>query len=122
MAGVSTLERIRRQRHASWLEDLRARVQPVAERCRQHGIDAEAVLLFGSRARGDFDGFSDTDLIAVGSSDQHAEALADALATARLGDDIVPLSQESWQNRATSSHPSWRAAHAEAITLWEPRR
>ena len=40
------------------------------------------VVLFGSRARGDFDGHSDVDLIAVGTTQQDAEAVADALADA----------------------------------------
>ena len=37
------------------------------------------VYLFGSRARGDWDGFSDTDLLAVAATQELAEKQADHL-------------------------------------------
>lgn len=36
-----------------------------------------------------------------------------------LGDDLIPLSLEDWQSKARSTHPTWRAIHAEAIPLFE---
>lgn len=68
MEALSTLERIRRHRHQQWLQDLRQRTEQVGRPCQELGIALEAVLLFGSRARGDFDGLSDTDLIVIGRS------------------------------------------------------
>lgn len=118
MVPLSTLARIRQERHSHWLDDLRRRVQCVAGACLDQGLGVEAVLLFGSRARGDFDGHSDIDLIAVGTSVADAEAVADALAEAHLGDDLIPLSLEDWQAKACSGHPTWRAIHAEALPLF----
>lgn len=119
MAALSTLARIRQARHLQWLAELRHHVQQVGQRCLEQGYGIEAVLLFGSRARGDFDGHSDTDLIAVGTTQADAEAVADALAEAHLGDDLIALSLEDWQAKARSAHPTWRAIHAEAIPLFE---
>jgi predicted nucleotidyltransferase len=119
MTGLSTLARIRQERHLSWLSELRRKVQDLGARCLDQGLGIEAVLLFGSRARGDFDGHSDVDLIAVGTTQADAEAVADALAEAHLGDDLVPFSLAAWEAKARSSHPTWRAIHAEAIPLFE---
>ena len=83
------------------------------------GIGIEQVLLFGSRARGDFDGHSDVDLIAVGTTQQDAEAVADALADAHLGDDLIAMSRERWHRKAHASHPTWRATFSEAVPLFQ---
>lgn len=119
MATLSTLARIRQERFLDWLAEMRRQVQQVGARCAAQGIGIEAVMLFGSRARGDFDGHSDLDLIAVGTTSSDAEAVADALAEAHLGDDLIALSLDDWQGKARSSHPTWRAIHAEAIPLFE---
>ena len=55
--GLSTLERLRQQRHERWLNDLQ---QQLAETL---GDLPCRVWRFGSRARGDWDGVSDTDLL-----------------------------------------------------------
>lgn len=119
MATLSTLARIRQERFLDWLAEMRRQVQQVGVRCAARGIGIEAVMLFGSRARGDFDGHSDLDLIAVGTTSSDAEAVADALAEAYLGDDLIALSLDDWLGKARSSHSTWRAIHAEAIPLFE---
>ena len=119
MEALSTLARIRQKRHLDWLAEMRRQVQKLGARCVADGVGIEAVLLFGSRARGDFDGRSDVDLIAVGTTPSDAEAVADALAEAHLGDDLIALSLEDWQGKARSTHPTWRSIHAEAIPLFE---
>jgi predicted nucleotidyltransferase len=119
MATLSTLGRIRQARHESWLADLRRKTEEVGQSCVNQGIGIEQVLLFGSRARGDFDGHSDVDLIAVGTTQQDAEAVADALADAHLGDDLIAMSRERWQRKALASHPTWRATFSEAVPLFQ---
>jgi uncharacterized protein len=119
MAAMSTLGRIRQARHESWLADLRRKTEEVGQACVKQGIGIEQVLLFGSRARGDFDGHSDVDLIAVGTTQQDAEAVADALADAHLGDDLIAMSRESWQRKAHASHPTWRATFSEAVPIFQ---
>lgn len=119
MAPLSTLERIRQERQKQWLTELRERVGHVGARCLADGVGIQQVLLFGSRARGDYDGLSDTDLIAIGITQQDADLVADALAAAGLGDDLIALSQDAWKRKSSSSNPIWRATSAEALTLYE---
>jgi hypothetical protein len=94
MAALSTLGRIRQARHESWLADLRRKTEEVGQACVNQGIGIEQVLLFGSRARGDF-------------------------ADAHLGDDLIAMSRDSWQRKAGASHPTWRATFSEAVPLFQ---
>lgn len=119
MVQLSKLARIRQERHQAWLEQMRSRCHAVGDACLNHGVGIEQVLLFGSRARGDFDGYSDIDLIAVGKTQIDAEAVADALADAHLGDDLIAMSKKDWQQKAESQSPSWRAIFAEAVILYK---
>ena len=76
--------------------------------------------LFGSLARGDWDAYSDVDLLAIGPSESAAEALADALLSAHLGDDVLPLTHERWHELRSSEHPYWRAIGAAALRVDQP--
>ena len=64
---------------------------------------APQVYLFGSRARGDWDWFSDTDLLL-----DHGVA-----------QDVIALDQEAW--RQLPDHPSviWRHVARDAVSLLE---
>ena len=76
------------------------------------GDDGYEVWLFGSRARGDWDGWSDTDLLGVANAQAHADQLAKALLDAGLGADVIALSSALWHAMASSC---W--AHHEARPL-----
>lgn len=119
MVQLSQLARIRQESHRAWLEQMRSRCHAVGDACINHGVAIEQVLLFGSRARGDFDGYSDIDLIAVGKTQIDAEAVADAIADAHLGDDLIAMSKQDWLQKAESQSPSWRAIFAEAVILYK---
>ena len=71
----------------------------------------------GSLARGDWDGFSDTDLLVVAANQDAAERAADQLMEALVGDDVLAIDQERWQAMAISTSPHWRAIRAQAIRL-----
>ena len=105
---LSPLERLRQRRHDRWLEALRHQLAEVlvAFPCR--------VWLFGSRARGDWDGLSDTDLLVVAENAERAERAADRLRSAGVGDDVLSLDERSWQAMADSPSPHWRAMRAQA--------
>lgn len=75
------------------------------------------VWLFGSLARGDWDAYSDVDLLAVATTQAAADNLADALLDARLGDDVVPLTQERWQALRRGDDPYWHAIGRDAMRL-----
>ena len=77
----------------------------------------QQVWLFGSYARGDWDARSDVDLLAVAPDQVDAEALADALREAGVGDDVMALSQERWRQRRCGQDPWWRGIVRDAILL-----
>ena len=72
---------------------------------------------YGSLARGDWDGFSDTDLLVVAADQDAAERAADQLMEALVGDDVLAIDQERWQAMTRSPSPHWRAIRAQAIRL-----
>jgi hypothetical protein len=46
--------------------------------------------------------------------------LADALLSAHLGDDVLPLTHERWHELRSSENPYWRAIGADALRLDQP--
>jgi predicted nucleotidyltransferase len=78
------------------------------------------IWLFGSLARGDWDAYSDVDLLAIAPNQQQADALADALLDSRLGDDVLALTHERWHQLRNSDDPYWRAIGSDALRLDQP--
>ena len=112
---MCSLAAIREQRRATRLSALR---QGAAAVLRQH--PGAEVWLFGSLARGDWDAYSDVDLLAIAPTAAAADQLADALLAARLGDDVLALSQERWRQLRSSDDPYWRAIGRDALRLDAP--
>jgi predicted nucleotidyltransferase len=108
---MPTLAAIREQRRKARLADLRHGVVAAVA-----GQPNTEVWLFGSLARGDWDAYSDVDLLAIGPS----EPAADALPSAHLGDDVLPLTHERWHELRSSEHPYWRAIGAAALRVDQP--
>ena len=104
--------------------DIRRRKQ--AERLKGLHQQASLVLadhpggslwLFGSWARGDWDGFSDVDVLAVAPNRNQASALADAVLDQRMADDVLALTDAEWQERPNGDDPYWRAIGRDAVRL-----
>ncbi|MEX1316209.1 MAG: nucleotidyltransferase domain-containing protein [Synechococcaceae cyanobacterium] len=112
---MTTLAAIRKQRRSDRLAALR---QGAAAVVAAHANGQ--VWLFGSLARGDWDAYSDVDLLAIAPSQAAAEALADSLLAARLGDDVLPLSAERWQQLRAGDDPYWQAIGRDALRLDPP--
>jgi len=94
------------------------RISALLQRLRHTlGTNDCSVWLFGSLARGDWDGFSDTDLLVVAANQDAAERAADQLMEALVGDDVLAIDQERWQAMGNSPSPHWRAIRAQAIRL-----
>ena len=56
-----------------------------------------SLWLFGSWARGDWDGFSDVDVLAVASNRDQASGLADAVLRHGMADDVLAFAKASLQ-------------------------
>jgi hypothetical protein len=119
--NLSTLQKLRQEVQQRFEADLLERVQGALAAAVSDGDAGAAksyeVWLFGSRARGDWDGRSDTDLLVVADSQEIADGLADALLDASCGADVIALSRHSWQAMATSDSPHWRSIHQQARQL-----
>lgn len=119
MPELSPLEQLRKRHQRQWLSERR---HSVARALASVALPDDAgfqVLLFGSRARGDWDGASDTDLLVVAPTRAVADLLADHLLEAGLGDDVIALSSAEWQAAEHSPSPHWRSIRAQAIPLHE---
>jgi uncharacterized protein len=119
--NLSTLQRLRQGVQNRFEADLLKCVQKslAAAASGSDALDATSyeVWLFGSRARGDWDGRSDTDLLVVADSQELADGLADALLEGGCGADVIALSSASWGAMATSESPHWRGIHQQARQL-----
>ena len=117
----STLQRLRQEVQQRFEANLLERVQgamaAAASGGDAWGVGGYEVWLFGSRARGDWDGRSDTDLLVVADSQGVADGLADALMDSGCGADVIALSRASWDAKATSESPHWRSIHQQARQL-----
>ena len=109
---MTSLAALRIQRHAQWLRNLslslRQLVLSSAER-------PEQIYLFGSRARGDWEGLSDTDLLVVAASKRWTDQLLDH----GLADDVIGLDREAWAHLPESDSVIWRNISKVAIPLLE---
>ena len=111
IASESTFAPLRRRERQRRIAALRQRLRDTL------GPNDCSVWLFGSLARGDWDGFSDTDLLVVAANQDAAERAADQLMEALVGDDVLAIDHERWQAMANSPSPHWRAIRAQAIRL-----
>jgi predicted nucleotidyltransferase len=76
--------------------------------------------LFGSWARGDWDAFSDVDLLAIAPSRGEANRLAEAVLDAGMADDVLALTELEWQERRNGDDPYWSAIGRDALRLNQP--
>jgi len=81
---------------------------------------AGSLWLFGSWARGDWDGFSDVDVLAVAPNRDQASGLADAVLRHGMADDVLALTEQEWKERRNGNDPYWRAIGRDAVRLSAP--
>jgi hypothetical protein len=115
---MTSLQELRKQRHARWLEQLKQSINTLLS-THPEGMRTkpDQIYLFGSRAQGNWDGLFDTDLLVVSASRAEAECWADALLDHGLAQDVIALDREAW--RQLPEHPSiiWRHVARDAQPL-----
>jgi len=67
---MTSFQDLRQRRHAQWLTELKQQIQSFVERETRPPLQ---IYLFGSRARGDWDVLSDTDLLVIADSKGEAD-------------------------------------------------
>ena len=122
VSSSASFQALRHQRHSRWLADLTCRLQELVAMQATSEDQHLEFLLFGSRARGDWDGYSDTDLLVVAPEQSVADRWADRLLEAGAAHDVLPLNLSRWQTMQESPSPYWRAVKSQAISLlsWCP--
>ena len=103
---TTSFKELRERRRAQWLLTLKQELRDVlGDVNKQEGNQsALRVYLFGSRARGDWDGLSDTDLLVVSNTKAEAEEWAERLLDAGIGQDVIGMDREAWLQ--LPNHPS----------------
>jgi len=110
-----TVADIRRRKQAERLKGLHQQASLVLA---EHS--GGSLWLFGSWARGDWDGFSDVDLLAVALNRSQASELADAVLDLGMADDVLALTELEWQERRNGDDPYWSAIGRDALRLSQP--
>ena len=111
---MTSLAALRAKRHSQWLSALRNKLQALVESRPER---PDQIYLFGSRARGDWDGLSDTDLLVVAANKREAETWVDQLLDSGLAEDVIGLDREAWAQLPKSASVVWRNAAKVAIPL-----
>ncbi|MFM7753615.1 MAG: nucleotidyltransferase domain-containing protein [Cyanobium sp.] len=114
---MTSFATLRAERHSRWLEELRCRCRELLQQPMAEGDWPDQIWLFGSRARGDWDGWSDTDLLVVAAEQAVAERWADRLIDAGFGGDVIAMDRARWRALPTHASAIWRAVAQEAIPL-----
>jgi predicted nucleotidyltransferase len=118
-ASESTFAPLRRRERQRRIAALRQRLRDTLgpNDCSVWVYSCGEAFGYGSLARGDWDGFSDIDLLVVAANQDAAERVADQLTEALVGDDVLAIDHERWQDMAISPSPHWLAIRAQAIRL-----
>ena len=107
---------LRQRCHAQWLTEMKQQIQSIVE---SQAKPPRQIYLFGSRARGDCDGLSDTDLLMVANSKGEAEPWADQLLDGGVVQDVIGLGEETWHNLPNYPSVIWRYVAQDAKPLLE---
>ena len=110
-----TVADIRRRKQAERLKGLHQQASLVLA---EH--PSGSLWLFGSWARGNWDGFSDVDVLAVAPNRSQASELADAVLDLGMADDVLALTELEWQERRNGDDPYWSAIGRDALRLNQP--
>ena len=118
-ASESTFAPLRRRERQRLITALRLRLRHTLgpSDCSVWLYSCGEAFGYSSLAWGDWDVFSDTDLLVVAVNQDAAERAADQQMEALVGDDVLAIGQERCQAMAISTSPHWRAVRAEAIRL-----
>ncbi|EHA58649.1 nucleotidyltransferase domain-containing protein [Synechococcus sp. WH 8016] len=80
-------------------------------------FDGCSLWLFGFLARGDWDAFSDVDVLAVGRDQECADRLSDQVLACGMADDVIALTVQEWQKLRQGHDPYWRAIAVDSVCL-----
>ena len=115
---MDSLGQLRQLRHEQWLAKLRQGLEAVVQ-ADEHSYRQrpDQIYLFGSRARGDWDGLSDTDLLVVAATQVGADDWAKTVMERGLAQDVLSLTRQAWLELPNSPSMIWRRVAQDAQPL-----
>ena len=116
---MTSFSQLRQRRHRAWLAELKQQLDELLAATTESRPDQ--IYLFGSRARGDWDGLSDTDLLVVASNQRVVEQWVNLLLDQGLAQDVIGLDREAWMQLPAHPSPIWRGVARDAQPLLEER-
>jgi predicted nucleotidyltransferase len=111
-SNSNTVAEIRARKLQRRLANLRNSAERLVVCC-----PGSSLWLFGSLARGDWDAYSDVDMLAIAATSEDAETLADAVFSHQVADDVLALSTTEWERLRCSQDPYWQAIGRDALCL-----
>ena len=98
-AKSRSIRELKAKKYHEKLSLLRASVKEIVNR---EKMEPQFVILFGSYARGDFNGFSDVDMIVIDRNRDQADRLACSIQEQGLADDVLTLNSVEWNQKKIS--------------------
>ena len=77
----------------------------------------DQIYLFESRARGDWDGLSDTDLLVVAATQAGADDWTNTVMESGRAQDVISLTRQAWSELPNSPSLIWRRVAQDAQPL-----
>ena len=115
---MNSLGQLRQLRHQQWLAQLRQGLEAVVQADEHSDRQRpDQIYLFGSRARGDWDGLSDTDLLVVAATQAGADDWANRVMESGLAEDVISLTRQAWSELPNSPSLIWRRVAQDAQPL-----
>ena len=75
---------------------MRSQLEAVVQNYQMIDQQPDQIWLFGSRARGDWDGYSDTDLVVVAEHQVQAARWVDHWIDAGVVADVIAMDRKAW--------------------------
>ena len=113
-AKSRSIKELKAKKHHEKLSLLRASVKEIVNR---EKMEPQFVILFGSYARGDFNGFSDVYLIVVDQNRDQADRLTCSIQEQGLADDVLTLNSEEWNQKKKSDSFFWKSILQKYLAL-----
>ena len=96
---------------------MQAQLDAVVQQHQTNKQRPDQIWLFGSRARVDWDGYSNTDLVVVAEHQAQAERWVDRFIDAGIIADVIAMDRTAWQKLPNHDSAICRALARDAILL-----
>ena len=109
VGNLSSFVALRIEKEKQWTIQLRYQLDAVVQNHQMIDQQPDQIWLFGSRARGNWDGYSDTDLVVVAEHQVQAARWVDHWIDAEVVADVIAMDRKAWQKLPNHDSAIWGA-------------